>query len=100
MPLAFEAQVWQWRGPAPFFFVTVPAEASQSIQAAARLITYGWGMIPVSVQIGQTRWSTSLFPKDALYALPLKDAVRKAESIKEGDVVNVQLDIDFKPRCR
>ena len=27
-------------------------------------MTYGWGMIPVSVRIGDTEWTTSLWPKD------------------------------------
>ena len=57
-------------------------------------MTYGWGVIPVAVRIGETSWTTSLFPKDGGYLVPLKDAVRKAEGIAVGDTVAVQLDVD------
>ena len=43
MTLSFSGPIWQWRGPAPFYFVTVPDEPSQAIKAASRLLTYGWG---------------------------------------------------------
>ena len=32
-----------------------------------------------------------LFPTDGRYLIPLKDAVRKAEGIGDGDVVSVML---------
>lgn len=79
--------------PAPFYFVTVPAEQSRAIKDVAKLVTYGWGVIPVRVRIGKTEWKTSLFPKDGLYLVPLKDMVRKAEGLAEGDRVTVWLEI-------
>ncbi|MBI5812642.1 MAG: DUF1905 domain-containing protein [Deinococcota bacterium] len=93
MSLEFSGEVWQWRGPAPFYFVTVPAEQSRAIKDVAKLVTYGWGVIPVRVRIGKTEWKTSLFPKDGLYLVPLKDMVRKAEGLAEGDRVTVWLEI-------
>ncbi|ADH62097.1 Domain of unknown function DUF1905 [Allomeiothermus silvanus DSM 9946] len=93
MSLEFSGEVWQWRGPAPFYFVTVPAEQSRAIKDVAKLVTYGWGVIPVRVRIGKTEWETSLFPKDGLYLVPLKDMVRKAEGLAEGDRVTVWLEI-------
>ncbi len=42
-------------------------------------------MIPVRARIGATEWNTSLFPKDGLYVVPVKDAVRRAEGLDEGD---------------
>jgi hypothetical protein len=56
-------------------------------------VTYGWGMIPVMASIGETEWTTSLFPKDDGYVLPLKDVVRTAEAINIGDVIDVTLSI-------
>jgi hypothetical protein len=92
--LEFSGEVWHWRGPAPFHFVTVPEDESAALQAAASLVTYGWGMIPVAARIGSTRWTTSLFPKDGGYAVPLKDLVRKAERIDVGDEVTLLLVVD------
>jgi hypothetical protein len=50
-------------------------------------------MIPAVAAISDTEWRTSLFPKDGRYVLPLKDAVRRAEAIDEGDYVAVRLSI-------
>ena len=85
--------VWYWRGPAPHHFVTVPAEASGDIAEIAGEVTYGWGMIPVELRLGGSRWTTSLWPKDGQYIVPLKAAVRAAESIAEGDVVSVSVTV-------
>jgi Domain of unknown function (DUF1905) len=92
--LEFSGDVWFWRGPSPYHFVTVPEEESAELGAAAALVTYGWGMIPVAVRVGSTRWTTSLFPKDGGYVLPVKDKVRKAEGIDVGDTVDVLLTVD------
>jgi hypothetical protein len=54
-------------------------------------VTYGWGMIPVSVRIGASAWETALWPKDGGYVVPIKDQFRKAEDITLGDTVAVRL---------
>ncbi|MBK8021306.1 MAG: DUF1905 domain-containing protein [Chloroflexi bacterium] len=64
MTFEFSGEIWFWKGPAPFYFVTIPEEESHDIKAISALVTYGWGVIPVRVQIGATEWQTSLFPKD------------------------------------
>jgi hypothetical protein len=51
-------------------------------------------MIPVAAQIGETRWTTSLFPKDGGYVVPVKDLVRKGEHLELGDVVRIRLTVD------
>jgi hypothetical protein len=94
MLLTFSGPVWEWRGPAPFHFVTVPEAESGMIAAASEIVTYGWGMIPVAAQLGDTTWTTSLWPKDGGYIVPLKDAVRRAEGIAIGDVVALRLTVD------
>jgi hypothetical protein len=94
MKLEFSGKIWYWRGPAPWFFVTIPAEQSRDLKAISNFVTYGWGVIPVQVRIGSTEWKTSLFPKDDLYLVPIKADVRKAEQIDEGDEVTVWLEVD------
>lgn len=94
MDLEFSGEVWFWRGPSPYHFVTVPEDESAALQATSALVTYGWGMIPVEARIGSTRWTTSLFPKDGGYVVPLKDLVRNAERIAVGDTVWVRLAVD------
>ncbi|WP_270889843.1 DUF1905 domain-containing protein [Pedococcus sp. 5OH_020] len=91
MDLEFSGEIWFWKGPAPWHFVTVPDEESGALQAASALVTYGWGMIPVTARIGSTRWTTSLFPKEGRYVVPVKTVVRRAERLEVGDVVTVRL---------
>lgn len=91
MQVAFRGPVIEWRGPAPFHFVRLPDETAETIAEVARAVTYGWGMVPVEVTIGATYSTTSLWPKDGGYLLPLKDALRRAESFGLGDEVEVVL---------
>ena len=93
MNIEFTGKIWYWNGPAPWYFVTVPAEQSRNLKAVLRFVTYGWGMIPVDVRIGKTEWKTSLFPKDGCYIVPSKASVRKAEKLEEGDQVTVRLEV-------
>ncbi len=93
MHLEFNGKIWFWKGPAPHFFVTVPEEECLDLKAASSLVTYGWGMIPVRAQIGQTVWKTSLFPKNGQYIVPIRASVRKAETLDEGDDVTVSLEL-------
>jgi hypothetical protein len=94
MQLDFSGEVFYWRGPAPFHFVAMPEPEAAELRAIAPMVTYGWGVIPVEVRAGSTRWTTSLFPKDGGYAVPIKDAVRRAEGIEVGDLVTLRLKID------
>jgi hypothetical protein len=93
MNIKFSGKIWFWRGPSPYYFVTVPAKPCRDLKVVSELVTYGWGMIPVTALIGETRWKTSLFPKDGRYIVPLKDSVRKAEGLGEGDKVTVHLEV-------
>jgi hypothetical protein len=94
MNLEFSGPVWFWRGPSPYHFVTVPEAESVELAAAAAAVTYGWGMIPVSARLGQTTWTTSLFPKNGGYIVPLKDKVRISEDVDVDDVVTIELTVD------
>lgn len=87
----FEAQVIYWRGPAPFFFVALPASCAELVKAAASAVSYGWGMVPVEVTIGGVAFRTALFPRDGTYYLPLKDTVRKKVDISVDDRIAVDL---------
>lgn len=87
-------EVWHWRGPSPYHFVWMPDDESERIRDVASEVTYGWGMIPVTVTIGTTTWTTSLWPKEGRYVVPLKDVVRHAEHIELGDDVRLRLSID------
>ncbi|MEL7978149.1 DUF1905 domain-containing protein [Isoptericola sp. F-RaC21] len=94
MELEVRGEVFQWRGPAPYYYVAVPDAEAERIAAVAPLVTYGWGVVPVTGRLGATTFTTSLFPRDGGYLVPLKDAVRRAEGVDDGDGVVVHLTLD------
>lgn len=87
---AFEAEVVEWRGPAPHHFAPMPPDLSEDLRDAARDLVY-WGQVPVLGRVGATAFETALFPRHGRYLVPLKAAVRRAEGIGLGDVVRVEL---------
>src|SRR5258708_22737589 len=50
---AFEGVVWEWRGPSPYHFVTVPREWADVVRQLASETTYSWGMVRVEVRLGR-----------------------------------------------
>ena len=93
MEMEFAGELYYWRGPSPYHFITVPEEVCVGLRAVSAVVTYGWGMIPVKVRIGDSEFETSLFPKDGGYVLPIKDVVRKTEGLADGDTVAANLAI-------
>lgn len=93
MILDFSGEMWFWRGPAPWHFVTVPEPQCALLRSASALVTYGWGMIPVTARIGATEWQTSLWPKDGGYIVPVKARVRTAENLEVAEVTAVRLTV-------
>ena len=93
LDLEFSGEVVFWRGPSPYHFIAVPEAERAEIAAVASLVTYGWGVIPATVRIGDTSWTTSLFPRTGGYLVPIRDSVRAAEGIELGDTVDVRLAI-------
>ena len=93
MNIEFEGEIFYWRGPAPFLFVAVPEEPSRDIKAISSIVTYGWGVIPVHVRIGNTEWKTSLFPKEGRYLVPIRMSVQKSENLEVGDKVTIRLEV-------
>ena len=93
LTLSFETEIIEWRGPSPYFYAPIPAEHVDDVRRAAKVASYGWGVVPVDAMIAEVRFTTSLFPKDGGYLLPLKDAVRKRLNVTVGDSIAVMLRI-------
>ena len=98
MEMRVRGKLIHWRGPSPFHFVPIPAKQSAEIKSLSRALTYGWGVIPVKGIIGATTFTTSLFPKDGAYLLPIKNAVRLAEELALGQTVTAALTFQLKER--
>ena len=91
----FDATVWEHVGPSSWYFVSLPESQSDDIDAMFGYRAAGFGSIRVAVAIGDTRWTTSIFPdtKRGTYVLPVKKAVRVAEGLADGSVARVELEV-------
>jgi hypothetical protein len=90
----FTASIWPWKEhEGSWWFVTVPDDVSDDIEERHGSSAGGFGSIKVEVTVGGTTWHTSLFPsmEQRAYVLPVKKAVRVAESIDEGKAFEVSL---------
>lgn len=85
--------MWHWRGPAPHYFVSVPEAQAVQLKDASKFVTYGWGMIPVTIGIGNVEYDTSLFPKDGGYIVPIRADVRTGQGLQEDDEVTLRLSL-------
>ena len=92
MELEFTGTLVEWRGPAPYFFVPLTEDAAELIDEVKAEVAY-WGVVPVTARIGDTEFTTSMFPREATYFLPVKDKVRRAEGVELGQDVTVRLSV-------
>ena len=90
---SFTAEVWEHEGPAAWHFVSLPESLADEIESTLGHRAGGFGSLRVEVTIGETRWSTSIFPdrKRGTYVLPLKKEVRVAERLVAGAPAKVSV---------
>ncbi|MFI5894733.1 DUF1905 domain-containing protein [Actinoplanes sp. NPDC051513] len=97
MLVEFEAELWVWqaRRDDSWTFVSLPVEASDEIRELTGGQRRGFGSVKVKATVGLTTWRTSIFPdsKMGVYVLPVKKAVRKAQSVEPGDLVRVTVEL-------
>ena len=92
MELEFTGEVVEWRGPAPYHFVPLPRDEAEMVDEVKAEVAY-WGVVPVSAWLGETSFTTSMFPREGTWFLPLKVAVRRAEDVDLGQVVDVRMQV-------
>ncbi|WP_296675507.1 DUF1905 domain-containing protein [Novosphingobium sp.] len=98
--IAHTGPLWRWTSSTAtgtWHFLTVDGAAGEALSGTALMrrmekTLRGFGSMKVMAQIGDSTFATSVFPsKDQGWMLPVKAAVRKAEGLGEGDVVEVVL---------
>jgi hypothetical protein len=94
-PYEMTARVWRYPDAAGWYFVTVPSEVTDEIRSRYGHSHQAFGSLPVSVGLGHSVWSTSLFfdTKRDSYLLPVKADVRRREHVDEGDTVTLKVAI-------
>lgn len=93
MELTFTAKLWEWEGQGAWFFISLPKEYYDEIKDITSSPKKGFGSIKVEAMIGRSTWRTSIFPdsKSSTYLLPIKKAIRVAENLVTGSLVEVKL---------
>lgn len=101
--LVHAGRLCRWTGPSgsgTWHFVTIDGAAGEALSGTALMRKLegagrGFGSLKVIARIGDTRFATSLFPSkdDGGWLLPVKAAVRRAESLADGDAVTVRLEV-------
>lgn len=86
-------KVFEWRGPAPFYFVKVDSRTSEFIRERGKNLSYGWGVIYIHGRVKGHDFQTAIIPKDGAYLIPLKDSVRKASDIQLDDKVQIEFNL-------
>jgi hypothetical protein len=92
----FDAEVWEQPSTGAWHFVSLPEAEADEIEETFGRTARGFGSIKVTVTIGSSQWSTSLFPdnKRRTYVLPVKKAVRIAEGLSAGSRVCVAIVVE------
>lgn len=91
---SFSAKVWVYPGTNPWFFVTVPKKESEILKGIMKNYPRrGFGAVKTEVTIGNTSWTTSVFPESlsGMYILPVKKQVRIREDLYESDIAHIIL---------
>jgi len=95
MDFTFSGEIWIFKGEGSWYFVTLPHDLADEIQARCAGKTRGFGSIRIQAQIGSSIWTTSLFrdKKSASYILPLKKEVRLSQKLAAGQTVDVSFSL-------
>jgi len=91
----FQAELWRWESRADeWVFAALPEDVSMEIGDQPRPPS-GFGSVRVTVRIGLSTWTTSIFPDAGrnAYVLPVKKSVRTARGIGVGDTVSIEIEL-------
>lgn len=96
MELDVTGRIVEWRGPAPYWFLPMGDDDSAMIDEMKPMLTYGWGCIPVTCRLGRTTFTTSIMPKNGVYLIPLKVAVRTAERVTPDAPITIHVEMTLQ----
>jgi hypothetical protein len=99
----FTAPIWVWEDAGVrALFLRLPKDIAAEILTEAKAAIPKRKSVPVFAIVGNTRWETAIFRDEAenTYSLPLKAAVRDKELLREGEMVEATIVLNFEPRTR
>jgi len=89
----FSGEIWRYKGPGGWFFITLPADLSKEIRDMLQWQEEGWGRLKVIAGINSFEWKTSIWFDTKLnsYLLPIKAEIRKLANLEAEQTANVKL---------
>lgn len=96
MKYKLKSEVWLYPGQqGAWHFASVDRKHTRLLRKKYANLHRGWSSLPVGVNIGKTKWRTSIFydKRSETYLLPLKASVRKKEDITYGDKINFVIEV-------
>lgn len=95
LEFTFDGIVRVYSGASTWYFVNLPKELSDEINALFADQKRGFGSLPVEAILNDVVWVTSIFPdsQSRTFMLPLKANVRNQAKIVVGSRVKVSLKI-------
>lgn len=100
--LTLTAPLTRWQGDrGTYHLLVITGEAAKEIAMHALIhrLEYGqrrgFGSVKVMARIGDTVWSSSVFPqqKQSEWVLLVSKKVMRAEDLSEGDLLTVELEL-------
>ena len=92
--------VWRTDHYGEMAYVAITGSAAEEIRGHELLARLelgrrrGFGSVKITASIGDSRWSTSVFPqKEGGWFLPVKKAICRTEDLHAGDDVTVTLEL-------
>lgn len=91
----FKANIWQYPGSNPWYFVSLPKAMAKEIRENLQWQEEGWGRMKALAEIGKSRWETAIWfdKKHNTYLLPLKAAIRKKEALETDMEIEIRIGI-------
>lgn len=88
----FEAVLYEWEARIEkWVFARLPTDVSAEVRAQPHPPA-GFDSVKVTVTLGGSRWTTSIFPDGDAYVVPIKRAVRDREGVDTGDAVRIGIE--------
>jgi hypothetical protein len=97
MKYSFSGELWKYKGPGGWCFITIPPALSKKIPGIHSVSEEGWGRLKTLAIVGNSTWKTSIWfdTKCDSYLLPVKSLIRKKEKLEIGAVISVELEFEL-----
>jgi len=89
----FTSKLWRVSSDNGWYFITIPDNFSKEIRNSLQWQEEGWGRMKAVAVINDLDWNTSIWydTKVKNYLLPVKSEIRKKLSLKENDILTINI---------